>query len=197
MAYCIDKKSALRVYYYMMYVDGIITEDKVSSFDEIIKLTIQDEDISYIKSSIISDCINKIEEIKDRKQLYSKIYDEVNYELNQYGRYDSERYSYSSEYVKPEWFVWNLMTIAFSDEEYFDEEDKIINLVVRKVGLSKDKYNEFYMLIKCASLIEKEKKWIMTTDKTENEKKGVLSVLDTDLLAIKNQVSLVVYEEEE
>lgn len=197
MAYCIDKRSALRVYYYVMYVDGLITEDEVSAFDEILNVTIKDEDISCIKSSIISDCRKKIKDIKEKKQLYSKIYDEVNYELNQYGRYDSDIMAYTSEYVKPEWFVWNLLTIAFSDEEYIDEEDRIINLVVRKMGLSKDKFDEFYMLIKCASLIEKEKKWITTTDKTEDEIQNVISVLDSDLKSIKKQVNLIVYEEEE
>ena len=61
--------------------------------------------------------------------------------------------------------VWNLLTVAYSDESYDETERKLIKYVVRKLNIDKAVFLEMESSMLTMLDIEKELAWIKTTDR--------------------------------
>ena len=61
--------------------------------------------------------------------------------------------------------VWDLLTIAYSDERYDETERKLLKYIVRKLQIDKAVFLEMESSILTILDIEKEIVWIKTTDR--------------------------------
>ena len=61
--------------------------------------------------------------------------------------------------------IWNLLTIAYSDESYDETERKLLKYIVRKLQIDKAVFLEMESSILTILDIEKEIAWIKTTDR--------------------------------
>ena len=61
--------------------------------------------------------------------------------------------------------VWDLLTIAYSDESYDETERKLLKYIVRKLQIDKAVFLEMESSILTILDIEKEIAWIKTTDR--------------------------------
>lgn len=61
--------------------------------------------------------------------------------------------------------VWDLLTIAYSDESYDETERKLLKYIVRKLQIDKAVFLEMESSILTILDIEKEIVWIKTTDR--------------------------------
>ena len=60
--------------------------------------------------------------------------------------------------------MWDLLTIAYSDESYDERERKLLKYIVRKLGVDKAVFLEMESSMLTILDIEKEIAWIKTTD---------------------------------
>ena len=61
--------------------------------------------------------------------------------------------------------VWDLLTVAYSDEQYDEAERKLLKYIVRKTNIDKAVFLEMESSILTLMDIEKELTWIKTTNK--------------------------------
>lgn len=71
--------------------------------------------------------------------------------------------SVTEQRTKP--LVWDLLTIAYSDESYDETERKLLKYIVRKLQIDKAVFLEMESSILTILDIEKEIAWIKTTDR--------------------------------
>ena len=68
-------------------------------------------------------------------------------------------------FITPKLLLWNLLSIAYSDESYDEVERKLIKYIVRKLGIDKAVFLEMESSMLTMLDIEKEIAWIKTTDR--------------------------------
>ena len=73
--------------------------------------------------------------------------------------------------------VWDLLTVAFSDENYNDSERRLLKYIVRKLNLDKASFLEMESSILTVMDIERELTWIKTTDRPYLKIESVVSEL--------------------
>ena len=141
---------------YMMAVDGQITQSEEEKFDEICMAL--DPDYPVKKDDIISECRNQLDKLIDEDDYYDVIQDGVE---------DAIIKSMKTEdsFITPKILVWDLLTIAYSDDSYDAIERKLLKYIVRKLDIDKAVFAEMESSILTLMDLEKELKWIKTTDR--------------------------------
>ena len=152
----ISTKNAIKIIYYMMAVDGQITQSEEEKFDEICMAL--DPDYPVNKDDIISECRNQLDKLIDEDDYYDVIQDGVE---------DAIIKSMKTEdsFITPKILVWDLLTIAYSDDSYDAIERKLLKYIVRKLDIDKAVFAEMESSILTLMDLEKELKWIKTTDR--------------------------------
>jgi len=152
----VSTKSALKIIYFLMAADAEVYHSEDETFDTI-GLNL-DPNFMDIKEDLISECQNQLNKVIDPED-----YDDVVIE----GVADALLTSVSTEdsFITPKLLVWNLLTIAHSDEKYHARERKIIKYIVRKLNIDKDIFLEMEHSFLTLSDLEKELNWIKTTDR--------------------------------
>ncbi len=181
----IAPQSAVKIFYYLMAIDRKITPEEEEKFDLIGKE--MDPDFEAHKEVLIKECSAQMEKIIDAEDYYDAIQDGIEAALS------GEQVS-NCGFVTPKLLLWDLLTIAYGDDEYGEEERKILKYVVRKLNIAKDVFLEMESSILTVSDIEKEITWIKGTDRTylviEKQVKELEKRRDDILLAIKALITL-------
>lgn len=152
----IAPRSAMKVFYYLMAADGEITSSEEEKFDEIGKEL--DPDFDEHKSTLFDECKNRMAKIIDTEDSYDALQDGVEAAL-------SEEQVSKNGFITPKLLIWDLMTIAYSDEEYNDTERRLLKYIVRKLDISKNVFLEMETSLLTINDIEREISWIKTTDR--------------------------------
>ena len=149
----ISTKCALTLIYYLMASDNVITDDEKNNFVLIgIEL---DKNFSDEIEAIITVCTNTISQSSNRMEaikngidisLTSPIYD-------------------NQQIISPKLLVWDLLTIACSDGQYDSSEKELIEYIVSKLDIEKAIYLEMENSILTLMDLDKEIKWIKSTNK--------------------------------
>ena len=113
----ISTKSALKIIYYMMAVDGELNSAEMEKYD----LLGQEiaPDFSSQKEVILSECQKQLDKVIDSEDFYDVLQDGVE---------DSLRSSIKTEdsFITPKLLVWDLLTLAYSDSSYDTTERKLL-----------------------------------------------------------------------
>jgi len=153
---CIATRNALQIIYYLMAADGTVFHSEEEKFDAIGAEL--DPDFSDNKPAIIKDCQAQLEKVIDPEDYYDVLQDGV-----------EEAILSSNEtadtFITPKLLVWNLLAIAYSDENYDEDERKLLKYTVRKLGIDKAVFLEMESSMLTMLDIEKEIAWIKTTDR--------------------------------
>jgi uncharacterized tellurite resistance protein B-like protein len=152
----ISPENALKIFYYLIAIDGKITKEEEEKFN----LIGQEIDNNYIEhsDSIIKCCKEQLEKVIDDADFYDVVQDGVMDALitNQL---------LENGYITPKLLLWDMITLAYEDGEYADIERRLIKFVVRKLNISKDIYLEMENSYLTISDIEKESEWVKNTDR--------------------------------
>ena len=116
-------RSVLSVFYYLIAIDGEISNDELEKFDEIGKEIDPDNYVSY-KECLIEECKRQINSIKDEEDYYDILLESVDKALMAKNSEDIN--------IPSRMLVWNMLVIAFSNGEYHD---------TIFYGLLKDEFN--------------------------------------------------------
>lgn len=151
----IATRNALQIIYYLMAADGAVSHSEEETFDAIGAEL--DPNFSASKPAIIKNCQAKLENIIDPEDYYDVLQDGVEDAIL------SSNVA-ADTFITPKLLVWDLLTIAYSDESYDERERKLLKYIVRKLGVDKAVFLEMESSMLTILDIEKEIAWIKTTD---------------------------------
>lgn len=152
----VSTRCAMKIIYYLMAADGEVFHSEEEKFDSIGNEL--DPDFSKKKESITGECQAQLDKVIDPDDYYEVLQDGVEDALL------ASRPTADS-FITPKLLVWNLLTIAYSDENYDETERKLIKYIVRKTNIDKAVFLEMESSILTLMDIEKELSWIKTTDR--------------------------------
>lgn len=121
-----DLNSALKTFYYMMSIDGKITSDELSKFDEV-GATLAADYFNEHKNTIISECNSKIN--MSEVDFYDVIQEDIDEAIDESDGFNK---------IGSRLVIWNLLVIAISDGEYSSEEKKLLRHISRVTGVEAD-----------------------------------------------------------
>lgn len=152
----IAARNALSIIYYMMAADGTVFHSEEEKFDAIGAEL--DPDFAKSKSAIIEECRAQLEDVIDPEDYYDVLQDGVEKAIQA----SNEN---TDAVISSKLLVWDLLTIAYSDENYDDAERRLLKYIVRKLEIDKAVFLEMESSILTMMDIEKELTWIKTTDR--------------------------------
>lgn len=152
----VSTRSALKIIYYLMAADGEVFHSEEDKFDAIGKEL--DPDFAKNKEQIITECQAQLDKVMEPDDYYDVLQDGVEDALI-LSRQTADTF------ITPKLLVWDLLTVAYSDESYDEAERKLIKYIVRKTNIDKAVFMEMESSILTLRDIEKELTWIKTTNK--------------------------------
>lgn len=164
----IPVRNAVKVIYYFMAADGEIFHGEEEKFDAIGRELMPEFDTS--KELLVTECRNAMESEIDPEDHYDVIQDCVEGALLSAGEA-------GGDVISPKLLVWNLLTVAYSDENYNDTERRLLKYIVRKMDIDKSAFLEMESSILTLMDIEQELTWIKTTDRPYLKIETVVSEL--------------------
>lgn len=152
----ISTKNALKIIYYLMAADGQIFHSEEEKFNSIGQEL--DPYFRKYREQVIKECQAQLDKVIDPEDYYDTLQDGVEDAL-------ISSKETADTYITPKLLVWDLLTIAYSDESYDEAERKLLKYVVRKLNIDKAIFLEMESSILTLMDIEKELTWIKTTNK--------------------------------
>lgn len=152
----IPTRNAIKIFYYLMAADGKIFHNEEEKFDAIGKEL--DPDFVDHKEQIVKECQVQLDKVIDTEDYFDALREGIE---------DALLYMKTTDdtFITPKLLVWDLLTVAYSDEEYNEIERKLIKYIVRKTNIDKAIFLEMESSILTLIDIEKELDWIKTTNK--------------------------------
>lgn len=152
----IPVKIALQIIYYLMAADGAIFHSEEEKFDAIGAEL--DPDFADDKASIINCCRTQLDKVINPEDYYDALQGGVEEAIA--GIRET-----SESIITPKLLVWNLLTVAYSDESYDETEQKLIKYIVQRLDIDKAVFLEMESSMLTMLDIEKEIAWIKTTNR--------------------------------
>ena len=148
--------SVIRIIYYMMHADGELRPEEEQKFDEICSEL--DPGFAEKKESLVSVCQAQMNKVIDPEDDYAVLQDGVE-EAVAAGKNAKE------SALAPKVLVWDLLTLAYSDHDYDENERKLLKYIVRKLNLDKAVFLEMESSFLALRDLENELAWIKTTNR--------------------------------
>lgn len=152
----ISTRNAIKIIYYLMAADGEIFHSEEEKFDAIGASL--DPNFPDKKDQIVSECREQIDKMFDPEDYYDVLQEGVEIALE-------TSVQTEDSFITPKLLVWDLLTIAYSDENYDDKERRLLKYVVRKLDIDKAVFLEMESSILTLVDMERETAWLKTTDR--------------------------------
>lgn len=152
----ISTRNAIKIIYYLMAADGEVFHSEEEKYDAIGAEL--DPNFAEHKEQIVKECQAQMEKVIDPEDYYDVLQDGVEAAI-------SSSIQTEDTFITPKLLVWDLLTVAYSDESYDEAERKLLKYVVRKLNIDKAVFLELESSILTLLDLEKELAWIKTTDR--------------------------------
>ena len=152
----ISTHNAIKIFYYLMAADGQIFHSEEEKFDAIGAEV--DPEYAQNKGQILKECEEQLKKDIDPEDYYSVLQEGVDAAL-------TPSWTLEDSFITPKLLIWDLLTIAYSDENYDESERRLIKYIVRKLNVDKAVFLELESSILTLMDLEKELQWIKTTDR--------------------------------
>ncbi len=150
----VSVQNALKIIYYLMAADGEIFHGEEEKFDAIGKEL--DPDFAQTKTAVVDEC-------KARLSLGAETYGDVLRAGVDYALSSADQTE--DTFISPKLLVWDLLTVAYSDENCDEAEQSLIDHAAKRLKVDKAIYLELQSSILSMLDLEKELAWIKTTDR--------------------------------
>lgn len=149
-------KCASKIMYYLMAADGEIYHNEEEKYLEICHEMYPRFEAD--KETIIKDC---------KEQLEKEIETEDHYDVMIEGMADAfaEMNKNVKSGITPKVLLWNMFVVAYSDENYSENERKLIKYVSRKLNISKTVFLEMENSMLTLNALQEEEEWLKNTDR--------------------------------
>lgn len=161
-------KEILKIYYYLIVIDGAATSKELQKFEEIGKKICISGDFNSKKYEILMDC-----DWQMKKSFSNSDY----YDVIQAGVKDSLNSIYYLSEEEKKLILWDLLILAECDGKYSEEEKKLIQFILYRLEIDKTVYMEMELAIKSVMAVEREIEWVKTTNKPYVEIDGLIKEL--------------------
>lgn len=152
----ISTRAAIKIIYFLMAADGEIYHGEEEKFDAIgMEL---DPNFPNSKKEIVEECQAALDKVIDPEDYYDALQDGVSEALLSSKKAEGA-------IIAPKHLVWNLLSVAYSDEKYDDTERRFLKYIVRKLNIDKAVFLEMESSMLTLMDIERELSWIKTTDR--------------------------------
>jgi len=152
----ISAKGAIKIIYYLMAADGEVYHSEEEKFDSICAEL--DPEFAENREQIINECREQINKIIDPDDYYDVIQDGVEDAL-------LSSLATKNTILTPKLFVWNLLSIAYSDDNYNETERRLLKYIVRKLDIDKAVFLEMESSFLTVMDLDNELNWIKTTNR--------------------------------
>ena len=156
----IDKKNALKICYFMMAADGLISDTERSKFDELGYL-LDDAVYDTYKSDLLWECKQQALTVTEGDPTFH-LMNAIDRELK--GVVDIQ----TDRTIQGRLQVWNMLTIALCDRGYADSERRLIEEAVRKLEVDVKDFREMEHTLIAANAVAMEESLIRERE-TGNE----------------------------
>ena len=152
----ITGKCAAKVMYYLMAADGEVYHSEEEKYYEICQQLYPRFDKD--KETIIKECKNQVEKVIDTEDSYDVMIEGM-----------ADAFAEMNKTVKagitPKMLIWDMFVVAYSDEQYSENERKLIKYVSRKLNISKTVFMELENSMLTLNALKEEKEWLKNTDR--------------------------------
>ncbi len=160
--------SALRIIYYLMAVNGEIYHSEEEKFDLIGKEL--DPEFMSNREKIVKRCKTQMKRVEERDDYYDTIQRGVTTAI-------SLSKPTKDSFITPKLLVWDLLSVAYSDDHYDESEKKLIRFIVKKLNVNETEFLEMESSFLTLMDIQKENDWIKTTNRQYKEIEKVVNEL--------------------
>ncbi len=175
--------NAVKIFYYLMSADGNIDASEEERFNLIASEI--DPEFAERRDYIIKSCKEQLDKGIDSEDYYDVVQDGVEEALLAPQKLDQG-------YVPAKLLVWDLLTIAYSDETYAETERKLMKYIVSKVDIPKDVFFEMENSYLTVKDIERELEWIKGTDRPYRTIETTVKELERREQAILESVKAII-----
>ena len=147
---------ALRIIYLLISSDMEITPEEMDMFDAVgadIDPAFEDH-----KEQILSECTGLMEQATDQDDYYDLIRDQITAALQ-------SSKSSSEGSIHPKLLIWNLISIAFADSDYSENERRMIRSVVRLMNIDMSVMLEMEAAVQTLLAIQKEEEFLKSSSR--------------------------------
>ena len=152
----ISTRSAIKTIYFLIAADGQILQGEEEKLLEIGAEL--DPAFSEHKDEIIQECQDVLNGINGTDSSYEIIQNAAEEAIN--SSVETE-----DTFITPKLLTWDLLTVAYSDGDYDENERKLINYIAEMLEVDKAVFLEMESSIQTMMDLEKELTWIKTTDR--------------------------------
>ena len=145
----ITKENAFKIFYYIIASDGMITQEEIGKLDEV-GAQIFGDDYMDVRNNLIGECQAKMAPITYHPEDSFEIISEAIDDAFQAATDDL------LNGIPKRLLVWNLLTIAYSDNNFDQNERKLLRKINRKLELNESVLFEMEQYITTVLGIENE-----------------------------------------
>ena len=149
-------RSVMKIIFYMMSVDGEVLHNEEEKYDEIGREF--DPDYDSKKEMIIGACKTQMQKSVDPEDYYTLVQDGVEIAIR-------EGANSKNAMITPKVLLWNLMTIAYSDGFYDENERQLLKYTALKLNVDKTVLLEMESSFLAIRDLDEELNWIKRTDR--------------------------------
>ena len=124
-----EKKKALSVFYYLVAVDGNVTDSEMETYTSVCK-ELDPTFFDLYKEEIASNYCDQIQTMIEDEDFYDVIAEGVDKVL-------ADTLEDGADGISSRLLLWNLLVVAYSDGEYSADERRLIKHIVRTKGIEK------------------------------------------------------------
>ena len=172
--------AALRLIYYLMAVNGDIYHAEEEKFDLIGKEL--DPNFKENREKIVKRCQTHLERTKGQDDYFNVIKRGVVTAI-------SLSKPTKDSFMTPKLLIWDLLSVAYSDDHYDETEKKLIRFIVNKLNVNESEFLEMESSFLTLVDIQREKDWIKTTDRQYKEIEKVVNELADRKVVILESVN--------
>ena len=194
----IERTDAVKIAYYLMAVDGHISEEEELYIKEVAR------GFGVMDYSILEEIRKNVEDIfnitNNLKIIYNSIESEVRKILNKIETEESETFHdkvtkkiLSIEGITPNILIWNLMTMAIKDLDY--SEKMLIKYIAGKLNVDESVLLEMDNSLRALYAVQNDLDWIKENVNDQKEFSNLKQGLLNRMITIEDGIKLYINEE--
>ena len=159
MVRMIEKKSAMKAYFYFMFLDEQFDDGKNNRLDEI-GAALSPGDYDTIKDDVVAECNELIKGIDDESETYDVIQIAIDELLNNVVKHGG---------IGSRLLMWTFIAIAKADDDHCENENSMIKHIARILQIDKSVVLEMKYLVATIKRLEHERELLEDSTKSYRE----------------------------
>ena len=183
----IQKKSAVSVFYGLIAVDGEIGADELQKLDEL-GHELDPENYDGYRDEVIAAEEAQREKMIDEEDYYDVIAEYVHDALR-------DTFPDPTQGVTSRLLLWDMLTLAFSNNDYDAAQRRLIKHVARIAGIQASVFLEMEQLMQTYVAVEKERAWLKASERPYTEIEPIVEELDERIQVLTESAKALIGDE--